>query len=132
MVLLVASTAQRCAADAQHQPAGRKLERVAAQALHTIATAASHCLVNGCAHSGYLNCTGESHHEPYPGVQTGSYRQQITGPILVLPYTKVWHEWKTHSKTGERYMHERQSSRRSITRMPIAWRSVLKEISPTG
>ena len=64
--------------------------------------------------------------------RSSSYRQQITGPILVLPYTKVWHEWKTHSKTGERYMHERQSSRRSITRMPIAWRSVLKEISPTA
>ena len=44
--------------------------------------------------------------------RSSSYRQQITGPILVLPYTKVWHEWKTHSKTGERYMHERQSSGR--------------------
>ncbi|TWC33261.1 inner membrane protein [Pseudomonas sp. SJZ079] len=41
--------------------------------------------------------------------RSASYRQQITGPILVMPYTKVWHEWKTHDKTGERYQEERQS-----------------------
>ncbi|MHA6495042.1 cell envelope integrity protein CreD [Pseudomonas borbori] len=41
--------------------------------------------------------------------RSSSYRQQITGPILVMPYTKVWNEWKTHDKTGERYMEERQS-----------------------
>jgi inner membrane protein len=41
--------------------------------------------------------------------RSSSYRQQLTGPILVMPYTKVWHEWKTHDKTGERYQEERQS-----------------------
>lgn len=40
--------------------------------------------------------------------RSSSYRQQLTGPILVLPYTKVWQEWKTHEKTGERYMEEQQ------------------------
>lgn len=44
--------------------------------------------------------------------RSSSYRQQLTGPILVLPYTKVWHEWKTHEKTGERYMEEQQRSGR--------------------
>lgn len=41
--------------------------------------------------------------------RSSSYRQQITGPILVQPYTRHWLEWKTHSKTGERYQEERQS-----------------------
>nr|WP_298147306.1 cell envelope integrity protein CreD [uncultured Pseudomonas sp.] len=41
--------------------------------------------------------------------RSSSYSQKITGPILVLPYTKVWHEWKTHSKTGERYLDEQRS-----------------------
>ncbi|MDM8350789.1 cell envelope integrity protein CreD [Pseudomonas sp. sp1636] len=41
--------------------------------------------------------------------RSSSYRQQITGPILVLPYTKVWQEWKTLAKTGERYLQEQQS-----------------------
>ncbi|WP_439887265.1 cell envelope integrity protein CreD [Pseudomonas sp. MBLB4123] len=40
--------------------------------------------------------------------RSSSYRQQLTGPILVLPYTKVLHEWKTQAKTGERYLEERQ------------------------
>lgn len=40
--------------------------------------------------------------------RSSSYRQQITGPILVLPYVKTIHEWKTHDKTGERYLEERQ------------------------
>lgn len=40
--------------------------------------------------------------------RSSSYRQQITGPILVLPYIKTTHEWKTHDKTGERYQQERQ------------------------
>ena len=40
--------------------------------------------------------------------RSSSYRQQITGPILVLPYVKTTHEWKTHDKTGERYQQERQ------------------------
>ena len=41
--------------------------------------------------------------------RSSSYRQQITGPILVLPYTRHWQEWKTNAKTGERYEEERQS-----------------------
>jgi len=40
--------------------------------------------------------------------RSSSYRQQLTGPILVLPYTKVWQQWKTHAKTGERYMEEQR------------------------
>lgn len=40
--------------------------------------------------------------------RSSSYRQQITGPILVLPYIKTTHEWKTNEKTGERYSEERQ------------------------
>lgn len=40
--------------------------------------------------------------------RSSSYRQQIVGPILVLPYLKTTHEWKTHEKTGERYLEERQ------------------------
>ena len=40
--------------------------------------------------------------------RSSSYSQQITGPILVLPYIKTTHEWKTNEKTGERYSEERQ------------------------
>ncbi len=40
--------------------------------------------------------------------RSSSYRQQLTGPILVLPYTKVWNQWKTHAKTGERYLEEQK------------------------
>ncbi|MDH1263093.1 cell envelope integrity protein CreD [Pseudomonas sp. GD03944] len=39
--------------------------------------------------------------------RSSSYRQQITGPILVLPYIKTTHEWKTNA-SGERYTEERQ------------------------
>jgi inner membrane protein len=41
--------------------------------------------------------------------RSSSYRQQLTGPILVMPYTKVWNQWKTHAKTGERYLEEQKS-----------------------
>lgn len=40
--------------------------------------------------------------------RSSSYRQQITGPILVLPYVKTTHVWKTREQTGERYAQERQ------------------------
>ena len=40
--------------------------------------------------------------------RSSSYSQQITGPILVLPYIKTTREWKTNEKTGERYSEERQ------------------------
>ncbi|VXC98162.1 Cell envelope integrity protein CreD [Pseudomonas sp. 8Z] len=40
--------------------------------------------------------------------RSSSYRQQITGPILVVPYIKTTHVWKTRENTGERYAEERQ------------------------
>lgn len=40
--------------------------------------------------------------------RSSSYSQQITGPILVLPYIKTTHEWKTNEKIGERYSEKRQ------------------------
>ena len=40
--------------------------------------------------------------------RSSSYRQQLTGPILVLPYSKRLQEWKTHAQSGERYLEERQ------------------------
>ncbi|MFH6600327.1 cell envelope integrity protein CreD [Ectopseudomonas khazarica] len=40
--------------------------------------------------------------------RSSSYRQQVTGPILVVPYIKTTHEWKTNKTTGERYTEERQ------------------------
>lgn len=55
---------------------------------------------------------GERQHQRAEVLQdiarSSSYRQQLTGPILVLPYTKVWQQWKTHAKTGERYMEEQR------------------------
>ncbi|QLC72701.1 cell envelope integrity protein CreD [Pseudomonas sp. LPB0260] len=41
--------------------------------------------------------------------RSSSYRQRISGPILVLPYTKTWLEWKTHKQSGERYQEQQQS-----------------------
>jgi inner membrane protein len=38
--------------------------------------------------------------------QSSSYRQQITGPILVVPYRQKIREWKTAEKTGVRYQEE--------------------------
>lgn len=39
---------------------------------------------------------------------SSSRAQQITGPILVVPYRKTVREWKTHEKTGQRYLEERE------------------------
>jgi len=36
--------------------------------------------------------------------RSSSYSQQLTGPVLVVPYRKTVREWKTHEKTGERYL----------------------------
>jgi inner membrane protein len=44
--------------------------------------------------------------------RSSSYSQQLTGPILVVPYTKRWQQWKTHSQTGERYMTEQSQQGR--------------------
>ncbi|WP_068827378.1 cell envelope integrity protein CreD [Pseudomonas sp. BMS12] len=38
--------------------------------------------------------------------RSSSYSQKITGPLLVVPYRKTEREWKTHPKTGERYLEE--------------------------
>lgn len=38
--------------------------------------------------------------------RSSSYSQQVTGPVLVVPYRKTVREWKTHNKTGQRYLEE--------------------------
>ncbi len=38
--------------------------------------------------------------------RSSSYSQKIVGPLLVVPYRKTVREWKTHDKTGERYLEE--------------------------
>lgn len=35
--------------------------------------------------------------------RSSSYSQQLSGPIMVVPYRKVVRTWKSHAKTGERY-----------------------------
>src|SRR5690606_33957541 len=40
--------------------------------------------------------------------RSSSEAQKITGPLLVVPYRKRVRTWKTHDKTGERYMVESQ------------------------
>ncbi len=40
--------------------------------------------------------------------RSSSYSQKITGPLLVVPYRKTLREWKTHAKTGRRYLEERE------------------------
>ncbi|MGH8355082.1 MAG: cell envelope integrity protein CreD [Pseudomonas sp.] len=40
--------------------------------------------------------------------RSSSYSQQLTGPVLVVPYRKTLREWKTHEKTGQRYLEERE------------------------
>ena len=44
--------------------------------------------------------------------RSSSYSQQITGPILVVPYRQKIREWKVAEKTGGRYQEERQISSR--------------------
>ncbi|MFI8481768.1 cell envelope integrity protein CreD [Pseudomonas sp. NPDC078700] len=38
--------------------------------------------------------------------RSSSFAQQLTGPILVVPYTQAKRGWKTNKKTGERYWDE--------------------------
>ncbi|HSC83849.1 MAG TPA: cell envelope integrity protein CreD [Pseudomonas sp.] len=38
--------------------------------------------------------------------RSSSYNQQLTGPVLVVPFRKTVREWKTHNKTGQRYLEE--------------------------
>ncbi|CAD5106576.1 cell envelope integrity protein CreD [Zestomonas carbonaria] len=40
--------------------------------------------------------------------RSSSYSQQITGPLLVVPYRRTVREWKTHEKSGERFLEERE------------------------
>jgi inner membrane protein len=40
--------------------------------------------------------------------RSSSGEQHLTGPILVVPYRKTLREWKTHEKTGARYLEERE------------------------
>lgn len=40
--------------------------------------------------------------------RSSSEAQKITGPLLVVPYRKRVRTWKTHDKTGERYLVESQ------------------------
>ena len=35
--------------------------------------------------------------------RSSSYSQQLSGPLMVVPYRKVVRTWKTHEKTNERY-----------------------------
>lgn len=44
--------------------------------------------------------------------RSSSHSQKITGPLLVVPYRKTLRDWKTHAKTGERYLEERETSGR--------------------
>lgn len=44
--------------------------------------------------------------------RSSSGEQHITGPILVVPYRKTLREWKTHEKTGVRYLEEREQRSR--------------------
>ena len=40
--------------------------------------------------------------------RSSSAAQALTGPLLVVPYRKTVREWKTHEKTAERYLEERE------------------------
>jgi len=42
--------------------------------------------------------------------RSSSYRQQITGPLLVVPYRKMVHEWKVNPSTQERYVEQSEVS----------------------
>ncbi|BAN46190.1 cell envelope integrity protein CreD [Metapseudomonas resinovorans] len=44
--------------------------------------------------------------------QSSSYSQRITGPILVVPYTRTVREWKTYEQTGQRQLEESEVSSR--------------------
>ena len=35
--------------------------------------------------------------------RSSSYSQQLSGPVMVVPYRKVIHNWKTNDKTNQRY-----------------------------
>ncbi|MEG2389649.1 MAG: inner membrane CreD family protein, partial [Pseudomonas sp.] len=35
--------------------------------------------------------------------RSSSYSQQLSGPVMVVPYRKVVHNWKINDKTNQRY-----------------------------
>lgn len=41
--------------------------------------------------------------------RSSSHAQRLTGPLLVVPYRKTQREWRTHEKTGTRYIEERET-----------------------
>lgn len=43
---------------------------------------------------------------------SASFNQQVSGPILVVPYRKTLHTWKTDEKTGERYQEDSHTTGR--------------------
>ncbi|SDL18247.1 cell envelope integrity protein CreD [Pseudomonas indica] len=40
--------------------------------------------------------------------RSSSFSQQLTGPILVVPYRRTVREWKVHETTGQRYLDEKE------------------------
>ena len=44
--------------------------------------------------------------------RSSSFSQNITGPVLVVPFVKKTHKWKTVTATGERYMEEQSTQGR--------------------
>ncbi|MCJ8169272.1 cell envelope integrity protein CreD [Atopomonas sediminilitoris] len=44
--------------------------------------------------------------------RSSSYAQQITGPVLVVPYVEIQRSWKTDLQTGERYEDVREIERK--------------------
>lgn len=40
--------------------------------------------------------------------RSSSYSQQLSGPLMVVPYRKVVRTWKTNEKTSERYQETTQ------------------------
>lgn len=38
--------------------------------------------------------------------RSSSYSQQLSGPLMVVPYRKVVRSWKLNEKTNERYQDE--------------------------
>lgn len=49
--------------------------------------------------------------------RSSSYSQQITGPLVVVPYRKTVRGWKTHAQNNERYQ-ETQTERGELVFLP--------------
>jgi len=44
--------------------------------------------------------------------RSSSLSQQLSGPVLVVPFRKTLHQWKTDEKTGQRYQEDSHASGR--------------------